>query len=107
MPNTDRDLIAELAEGLTRQSYSPVVVRNYCTYARDFLAYLAQHEIPVTAVKASQVAQYLRHAAVTFRKRRGRSPGSHESPNCEDNAGVIEWPTICCHDSSVQSASGH
>ena len=75
MPNTDRDLIAELAEGLTRQSYSPVVVRNYCAYARDFLAYLAQHEIPVTAVKPSQVAQYLRHAGVTFRKRRGRPPG--------------------------------
>ena len=77
MPNTDRDLIAELAEGLTRQSYSPVVVRNYCAYARDFLSHLAQHEIPITTVTPPQVAQYLRHAAVTFRKRRGRSPGSN------------------------------
>ena len=51
MSNTNRDLITELADGLTRQNYSPVVVRNYCAYARDFLAYLAQHEIPVTAVK--------------------------------------------------------
>ncbi|MFA5952203.1 MAG: site-specific integrase [Hyphomicrobium sp.] len=75
MLNTERDLIAELAAELTRQSYSPVVVRNYCAYARDFLAYLAQHEIPVTAVKPSLVAQYLRHAAVTFRKRRGRPAG--------------------------------
>jgi site-specific recombinase XerD len=77
MSNTDRDLIAKLADELTRQSYSPVVVRNYCAYARDFLAYLAQHEVPVTAVKPSQVAQFLRHAAVIFRKRRGRPPGPH------------------------------
>jgi integrase/recombinase XerD len=77
MSNTDRDLIAELADGLTRQSYSPVVVRNYCAYAREFLAYLAQHEIPITAVTPSQVAQYLRHATITFRKRRGRPPASH------------------------------
>ena len=77
MSKTDRELIAELADGLTRQSYSPVVVRNYCAYARDFLAYLAQHEIPVTAVTSSQVAQYLRHATVTFRKRRGRPPAPH------------------------------
>ena len=56
MTNTDRDLIAELADRLTRQSYSLVVVRNYCAYARDFLAYLAKHEIPITAVKPSQVA---------------------------------------------------
>ena len=75
MTNTDRDLVAKLADELTRQSYSPVVVRNYCAYARDFLAYLAQHEIPVKAVKPSQVAQFLRHAAGNFRKRRGRPPG--------------------------------
>jgi site-specific recombinase XerD len=74
MPNTDCDLIAELADELTRQSYSPVVVRNYSAYARDFLAYLAQHEIPVTAVTPSLVGKYLRYATVTFRKRRGRPP---------------------------------
>ena len=77
MSNTDRDLIAELADVLTTQSYSPVVVRNYCAYARGFLGFLAQHEIPVTAVTPSLVAQYLRHAAVTFRKRRGRPPSPH------------------------------
>jgi site-specific recombinase XerD len=77
MSNTERDLIAELAAELTRQSYNAVVVRNYCAYARDFLAYLAQHEIPVTAVTPPQVAQYLRHATVAFRKRRRRRPASH------------------------------
>ena len=77
MSNTDRDLIAELADGLTRQSYSPVVVGNYCAYARGFLAFLAQDEIQITAVTPLLVAQYLRHAAVTFRKRRGRPPGPH------------------------------
>src|SRR5580658_9160212 len=65
------------ADGLTRQSYSPVVVGNYCAYARGFLAFLAQHEIQITAVTPLLLAQYLRHAAVTFRKRRGRSPGPH------------------------------
>ena len=75
MSSTECDLIAKLADELTRQSYSAVVVRNYCAYARDFLAYLAQHEISVAAVKPPQVAQYLRHAASTFRKRRGRPPG--------------------------------
>ena len=77
MSNTDRDLLAELADGLTRQRYSPVVVRNYCVYARDFLAHLAQHEIPIATVTPPQVAQYLRHATVTFRKRRGRPPAPH------------------------------
>lgn len=77
MSNSDRDLIAELAEGLTSQNYSPVVVRNYCAYARGFLGFLAQHEIPVTAVTPSQVAQYLRRAAANFRKRHGRRPGPH------------------------------
>lgn len=74
MSNTDRDLIAELAAELTRQSYSPVVVRNYCAYAREFLAYLAERDIPVTAVTTALVAQYLRHARRTFRKRRRRPP---------------------------------
>jgi site-specific recombinase XerD len=77
MSNTERDLIAELAAELTRQSYNAVVVRNYCAYARDFLAYLALHEIPVTAVTPPQVAQYLRHATIAFRKRHRRRPASH------------------------------
>ncbi|MBN9056172.1 MAG: tyrosine-type recombinase/integrase [Hyphomicrobium sp.] len=77
MSNTERDLIAELAAELTRQSYNAVVVRNYCAYAREFLAYLAQHEMPIRAVTPPQVAQYLRHATVAFRKRRRRRPASH------------------------------
>ena len=75
MSNTNRDLITELADGLARQNYSPVVVRNYCAYARQFLDYLAQHEIPVTAVTPSRVARYLDHAAVAFRKRHWRRAG--------------------------------
>ncbi|WBT38029.1 site-specific integrase [Hyphomicrobium sp. DMF-1] len=74
MSNTKRDLIAELTDVLSAQSYSPVVVRNYCAYARDFLAYLAQHAMPIATVTPAQVAQYLRHARVEFRKRRGRQP---------------------------------
>lgn len=77
MPNTDRDLIAKLADGLTRQSYSPVVVRNYCAYARDFLAHLARYEIPVTAVTPEDVAHFMRHAVANFRNRRDRPPGPH------------------------------
>ena len=77
MSNTNRDLIAELADGLANQNYSPVVIGNYCAYARDFLAHLARHEIPVTAVTPSQVAQHLLQAAVNFRKRHGRRPGPH------------------------------
>jgi site-specific recombinase XerD len=77
MPNNDRDLIAKLADGLTRQSYSPVVVRNYCAYARDFLAHLAPYEVPVTAVAPEDVAHFMRHAVANFRNRRGRPPGPH------------------------------
>jgi site-specific recombinase XerD len=77
MSKTDRDLIAELADGLAKQSYSPVVVGNYCAYARGFLGFLAEDGIQITAVTPLLVAQYLRHAAVTFRARRGRPPGPH------------------------------
>ena len=62
MSNTDRELIAELEAVLTSQRYSPVVVGNYCAYARGFLDYLAQRSIPITEVTEAQVAQYLRHA---------------------------------------------
>ena len=75
MSSTDRDLIAKLADELTRQSYSPVVVRNYCAYARDFLAHLARYEISVTAATPEDVAHFIRHAAANFRNRRGRPPG--------------------------------
>lgn len=77
MSNTDRELIAKLADVLTRQNYSPVVVGNYCAYARGFLEYLARREIPVAAVTAPQVAQYLRHSAGSFRKCHGRPPSPH------------------------------
>lgn len=77
MPNTDRDLIAKLADGLTRQSYSPVVVRNYCAYARDFLAHLALYEVPITAVTPEDVAHFIHHAVANFRNRRDRLPGPH------------------------------
>ena len=77
IPEYPRSVAALLADGLTKQRYSPVVVRNYCAYARDFLAYLAQREIPITTVTPARVEQYLHHATVTFRRRRGRPAGQH------------------------------
>jgi site-specific recombinase XerD len=77
MSNADRELIAELRVVLTRQQYSPVVVGNYCAYARGFLDHLARRNIPVADVSEAQVAQYLRHAIALFRKRHGRPPGPY------------------------------
>ena len=77
MSNTDRDLIAELRVMLTRQQNSPVVVGNYCAYARWFLDHLARRNIAVADVSEAQVAQYLRHAIALFRKRHGRPPGPY------------------------------
>jgi site-specific recombinase XerD len=77
MSNTDRELIAELRVVLTRQQYSPVVVGNYCAYARGFLDHLARRNILVADVSEAQVAQYLHHAIALFRKRRGRPPGPY------------------------------
>lgn len=77
MSNADNELIAELRVVLTRQQYSPVVVGNYCAYARGFLDHLARRNIPVADVSEAQVAQYLRHAIALFRKRHGRPPGSY------------------------------
>jgi len=57
MSNTDRELIAELRVLLTRQQYSPVVVGNYCAYARGFLDHLARRNILVADVSEAQVAQ--------------------------------------------------
>jgi hypothetical protein len=42
MPNPDGEIIARLAEELTHQKHSPVVVGNYCCYTRGFLDYLAR-----------------------------------------------------------------
>ena len=77
MTDTNCELIAKLAEVLARQKYSPVVVGNYCCYARAFLGYLARRDMPVTTVTSLQVEQYLRYAVRSFRKRHGRAPGPH------------------------------
>ena len=74
MLNADYELIAELRTVLTKQRYSPVVIRNYCAYARGFFDYLAQHDLPIMDVTEQQVAQYLQHAISMFRKRHGRAP---------------------------------
>jgi integrase/recombinase XerD len=50
MSNIDYELIAELRVVLTRQRYSPVVAGNYCTYAREFVDYLARQGIEITDV---------------------------------------------------------
>jgi integrase/recombinase XerD len=77
MSNTDCELITELKVVLTRQQYSPVVVGNYCAYARGFLDHLALRNIPISDVSAEQVGHYLREAIAHFRKRYGRQPGAH------------------------------
>lgn len=76
------ELIAALKSALISQRYSPVVVRNYCTYASGFLDYLGQRGISITDVIDVQVEQYLRHAIVLFQKQRGRRPSArwHEVP---------------------------
>lgn len=39
MLKADNELIAELRIVLTKQRYSPVVIGNYCAYARGFVEY--------------------------------------------------------------------
>lgn len=68
------ELIAELAKLLTEQNYNPVVVANHQLYARSFLDYLAERDMPVATVTPSQVEQYFCHAVQRFRVRYGRSP---------------------------------
>jgi site-specific recombinase XerD len=98
MTDADAKLIAELADVLTHRKYSPVVVGNYCCYARAFLDYLAPRSMSVTTVTPPQVEQYLRHAIRSFRKRHGRSPGPnwHSIPRAGIHAllRVIlgQWP---------------
>jgi integrase/recombinase XerD len=77
MLNADNELIAELRIVLTKQRYSPVVIGNYCAYARGFVEYLAQRSIQFGEVTEAHVVQYLQHAIAMFRKRRGRSPGKN------------------------------
>lgn len=76
MSNNSCELIAELKVVLVRQRYSPVVVGNYCAYARGFLDDLARRDIAVADVTEAQVAQYLRYAIRSFRKRHGRPPAA-------------------------------
>lgn len=75
MTKADRQVITELETVLTSHEYSPVVVRNYCAYARGFLDHLAQRNIAVTDVTEAQVEQYLFEAVALFQRRHGRLPG--------------------------------
>ena len=60
MLNADYEPISKLRILLTEQRYSPVVIGNYCAYARGFLDYLAQRDLPIMEVTEEQVALYLR-----------------------------------------------
>ena len=75
MTKADCEVITKLEAMLTSQEYSPVVVRNYYTYARAFLDHLAERNIPVADVTEAQVRQYLREAVALFQRRHGRLPG--------------------------------
>jgi integrase/recombinase XerD len=98
MSKSDRELIAELKAVLTSQQYSPVVIRNYCAYAHEFLDWLTRREIPVADVTEAHVAQYLHHAILLFRKRFGRLPATrwHEIPQSAIHALLRlvqgQWP---------------
>lgn len=74
MLNADYEFITELRIVLTEQRYSPVVIGNYCAYARGFVEYLAQRNIQIAEVTEAQVAQYLQYAIAMFHKRHGRAP---------------------------------
>lgn len=76
MSSTNDQLISELRIVLGGQQYSPVVIGNYCAYAREFLDYLALRNAAVANVTEVQVEKYLRHAIRSFRKRHGRRPGA-------------------------------
>lgn len=82
MPDIRHELIAALNSSLISQRYSPVVVRNYCTYASGFLDYLEQQGIIISNVIDVHVEQYLRHAIIMFQKQRSLRPGArwHEVP---------------------------
>ncbi|GLO79869.1 site-specific integrase [Sulfitobacter pontiacus] len=77
------ELIEELANLLMEQNYNPVVVTNHRLYARRFLDYLAERDMPVAMVTPAQVDQYFRHAVHCFHGRYGRPPSSrwHKLPH--------------------------
>jgi len=100
MSKSDWELIAELRAALISQQYSPVVVGNYCAYARGFLDHLARQNILVADVTEAQVEQYLRDAVALFRQRRGRRPGPrwHQIP-CAGIHALLrlvqgQWPPV-------------
>lgn len=76
MLKTHDELIEELAKSLTEQNYNLVVVANHRLYARRFLDYLAERDMPVAMVTPVQVDQYFRHAVHCFQLRYGRPPSS-------------------------------
>lgn len=83
MLKSNDELIEELAKSLLEQNYNPVVVTNHRLYARRFLNYLAEHDMPVEQVMPSQVDQYFRYAVHCFHDRYGRPPSSrwHKLPH--------------------------
>ena len=70
------ELIAELTNSLTTQNYNPVVVANHRLYARAFLDYLAECDMPVETVTPAQVDQYFCYAVQDFEVQYGRPPSS-------------------------------
>lgn len=109
MSSTNDQLISELRIVLTSQRYSPVVVGNYCAYARGFLDYLALRNAAVANVTEAQVEKYLRHAIRSFRKRHGRSPGAswHAIPRSGIHALLRlaqgQWPPVRKATSAVEA----
>ncbi|GLR67113.1 hypothetical protein GCM10010909_17940 [Acidocella aquatica] len=55
MPACRHELITEFNSSLLSQRYSPVVARNYCTYASGFLDYLGPRAILIADVIDVQV----------------------------------------------------
>ncbi|NGO56104.1 site-specific integrase [Allomesorhizobium camelthorni] len=98
MSKSEYELITELKAALTNRQYSPVVIRNYCAYAHEFLDYLLHQGIPVADVTEDLIERYLHHATALFRKRRGRRPSKrwHEVPQSGIHAllrlGQGQWP---------------
>lgn len=77
------ELIEDLSKSLMEQNYNPVVVTNHRLYARRFLDYLTERNMPVALVTPAQVDQYFRHAVHCFRDSYGRPPSTrwHKLPH--------------------------
>lgn len=82
MSKPDHEVIIELQAFLTNQQYSPVVIRNYCAYARGFLDHLGHRNMLLTEVTEAQVERYLHGTIALFQYRHGRLPGPrwHQIP---------------------------